>query len=57
MLSSKNLRLKRYYKGDWNGVFTSSFIMDMSEQITTLDCRQSSDRVDDFISSVIKLVK
>ena len=51
-----SLRLKRYYKGDWNGFLTRSFIPSSTEQITTLDCRQSSDRVDDFIGAVRKLV-
>jgi len=50
----RELRLTRYYKSDWNGVISGRiFPKDgLGEKVTTLDCRQSSDRVDDFVKHV-----
>jgi hypothetical protein len=52
-----NLVLSRYYKNDWSGILVKYYPPAMSAQIATLDCRQSSDRVDEFIDYVKKLAK
>jgi len=57
MIEVPRLFMKRYYKGDWNGIYARTHMLDMTEQISTLDCRQSSDKVDDFISKVIEIRK
>jgi hypothetical protein len=54
---SANLFLKRYYKNDWSGRLTRTFYPSTTSQIATLDCRQSSDKVDDFIREVRKLAE
>ena len=54
---SANLFLKRYYKNDWSGRLTRPFYPSTTSQIATLDCRQSSDKVDDFIREVRKLAE
>jgi hypothetical protein len=48
MVETPELYLKRYYKGDWSGFYTRTLL---------LDCRQSSDKVDDFINKVIEIRK
>ncbi len=52
-------RIERYYKSDWSGIFSNWFSPSgggMGEVIATLDCRQSSDKVDEFIQYVRGLV-
>jgi len=50
----RELRLTRYYKGDWNGVISGRIFSKngLGEKVATLDCRQSSDKVDDFVQYV-----
>jgi len=57
MLEAPRLYLKRYYKGDWNGIYARTRVLEMTEQVAALDCRQSSDKVDDFINKVIEIRK
>jgi len=52
-----NLVLTRYYKSDWNGYLVNHNPLSVSAQIATLDCRQSSDKVDEFIDYVKRLSK
>lgn len=52
----EEFRIRRYYKSDWDGIIKGPF-GHMGEQVATLDCRQSSDRVDDFIREVRKFAK
>ena len=51
------LVLKRYYKSDWSGYLMTHYPPSMSAQIATLDCRQSSDKVDNFISNIRESVE
>jgi hypothetical protein len=54
--SSPNIefRIKRYYKGDWSGIISGWTLSydSIGAKVATLDCRQSSDKVDDFIQYV-----
>jgi len=55
----REFRIERYYKGDWSGIISNWFSPDnggIGETIATLDCRQSSDRVDDFVKYVREMV-
>jgi hypothetical protein len=49
--------LKRYYRGDWNGIYTYTVPIDLLVNIATLDCKQNQDKVDDFIKEVIVKTK
>ena len=42
-----SLELERYYKSDWEGIFTA--INFGKPQIITLDCRNITDRIDEII--------
>ena len=42
-----NLEMSRYYKSDWDGIFTS--INGEQTQVMTLDCRSVSDKFDEII--------
>ena len=42
-----SLYMKRYYKNDWEGVFTSNWGQQI--QIITLDCRTITDKIDEII--------
>jgi hypothetical protein len=56
----REIRITRYYKGDWNGVVSGRFFPNkggLGEKVATLDCRQSTDKVDDFIQHVRGLAK
>jgi len=53
-------RIQRYYKGDWSGIIRGKYWPaegGLGEKVATLDCRQSSDRVDDFIQYVKKMAE
>ena len=41
------LEMKRYYKSDWQAIFTIIWIGET--QIITLDCRNKSDKIDEII--------
>ncbi|MCZ0812626.1 MAG: hypothetical protein ACQEVT_08345 [Pseudomonadota bacterium] len=47
------LYLERYYKGDWHGTLSRSYMFDreggLAAQIATLDCRTTLDAIDDVI--------
>jgi hypothetical protein len=56
----REFRIERYYKGDWSGIISGRFFPakgGLGEKVATLDCRQSSDRVDDFVEYVRGLVE
>jgi hypothetical protein len=57
---SNEFRIQRYYKSDWSGIISGKYFPaegGLGEKIATLDCRQSSDRVDDFIQYVKKMAE
>lgn len=55
----EQFRIERYYKSDWSGIISGWFFPEggMGERIATLDCRQSSDKVDDFIQYIKGMVE
>jgi hypothetical protein len=58
--SFNEFRIQRYYKGDWSGIIGGKYWPaegGLGEKVATLDCRQSSDRVDDFIQYVKKMAE
>ncbi len=56
--SGKSLYLERYYKGDWSGIYSVDPVRwAMSDEVATLDCRQASDKVDEFINKALELNK
>lgn len=50
-LMSETLKLHRYYKSDWDGLFTSTFHNEIkSTQTLTLDCRTIKDNIDAIVN-------
>jgi hypothetical protein len=49
--------LKRYYRGDWNGIYTYTVPIDLTVNVATLDCKQNQDKVDDFLKELIAKAK
>jgi CRISPR/Cas system-associated endoribonuclease Cas2 len=46
------LAMKRYYKGDWEGIYVKTMPYVQSAQISTFDCRHTKDRVSDIVSAI-----
>ena len=46
------LAMKRYYKGDWEGIYVKTMPSIHSAQISTFDCRHTKDRVSDIVSAI-----
>ena len=47
---NSRLALKRYYKGDWNGIFTHS--INASVKTMTLDCKPGIDQYDELMEAL-----
>ena len=45
---NKHLNMNRYYKSDWEGVFTN--IYETQTQIISLDCRHKTDKIEEMIN-------
>ena len=45
------IKLRRYYKGDWHGTLSISPPFELALQIVTLDCRTTEDAIDEAIAS------
>ena len=48
-----NLSLKRYFKNDWNGIFTET--VSDATHIVAFDCRQTSNRLDELLEALDNL--
>ena len=49
------LRMRRYYKSDWQGIFTRNQIASEGIYYFTLDCRHSIDLIDEVYETISEL--
>ena len=48
--------LERYYKNDWNGIFSKFNSVNLTSYNITFDCRHSKDKLNDFLDKMKNII-
>ena len=52
--ATSHLKLNRYYKGDYSGIWTQFNSINNSGQVTVLDCRPIRDHISEFLNMALE---